>query len=448
MPSQVFLMHFFMSISSPDSAGLMMPYTLDDSDLTGLSLSSGIPNNNFLEFESTGLPGFLIPSDQISDPSRDDGTSSPHGPMITSPSHADGNYPSWHSFGSSPSSGVADDERPVSPGELLPRSSPEMVPSSNLLYFTPPLGFRYHPHMQTHRASAPDGLEHEQNRKMDDEDELRVSAGEIFRSGSLASDFSPSCSSSMAATMGVNPVHVNAMIGRSGSMPNSGVSDDLLGSLSDPFRGSWWAQPDEAESSSRVTTGMSSTAETSLLQSVRASMSMDRSVSGGFLSSPEREAEMNAERLARTIFAPPGYAPLTQPPRSTQAFSPTGRKTRGAAPSRTPRRQGGPMMSSPSRAGKLSRVFLEEPDYSLLPTKRSRGRRPPVSPDVGLPMADGSVAVGAGMQAVPGGQAFDPSLNPCSEAVKFCELTKTGKPKKIFVCQVRGCGKCFKLSHN
>ncbi|EGG07731.1 uncharacterized protein MELLADRAFT_85527 [Melampsora larici-populina 98AG31] len=88
----------------------------------------------------------------------------------------------------------------------------------------------------------------------------------------------------------------------------------------------------------------------------------------------------------------------------------------------------------------------EEMDFEMMPTKRSRGRRPPVSPEVGLPMLiDGNLDLKKlGMQAVPGGQAFDPSLNPNSDVVKFCELTKTGKPKKIFVCQVRGCGKCFK----
>lgn len=108
--------------------------------------------------------------------------------------------------------------------------------------------------------------------------------------------------------------------------------------------------------------------------------------------------------------------------------------------------------SKPIKQFEVSNLHLTptELNYDLMPTKRSRGRRPPVSPEVGLPMSiDGNLDLKKlGMQSVPGGQAFDPSLNPNSDVVKFCELTKTGKPKKIFVCQVRGCGKCFKRSEH
>ena len=100
------------------------------------------------------------------------------------------------------------------------------------------------------------------------------------------------------------------------------------------------------------------------------------------------------------------------------------------------------MTASAQRPVKTGRHLFGITDYTSLPTKRSRGRRPVMSHDVGLADAHGRLA--DCVQSVPGGSAFDPTLNPEAAAVEFCETTKTGKPKKIFVCKVAGCGKVFK----
>lgn len=66
----------------------------------------------------------------------------------------------------------------------------------------------------------------------------------------------------------------------------------------------------------------------------------------------------------------------------------------------------------------------------LLPTKRSRGRRPVVSPELNL----------------------DPNIESTTAAtnaqISFSGLTKTGKAKKIFVCRVPGCDKCFRRTEH
>ncbi|KAI5481565.1 zinc finger, C2H2-type protein [Pseudohyphozyma bogoriensis] len=67
-------------------------------------------------------------------------------------------------------------------------------------------------------------------------------------------------------------------------------------------------------------------------------------------------------------------------------------------------------------------------EFAMMPTKRSRGRRPPCSPDLVL--------------------AADPNANPSEAQIRYCGVTKTGKPKKIFLCKVPGCGKCFKRSEH
>ncbi|MBW0495446.1 hypothetical protein O181_035161 [Austropuccinia psidii MF-1] len=129
----------------------------------------------------------------------------------------------------------------------------------------------------------------------------------------------------------------------------------------------------------------------------------------------------------------------------------------GSEPSPTPPQTSSRSSESPTKPFKskarsslssrlFSRSSMNNFDYSKLPTKRSRGRRPIVSPELGLPIPDGRLLIG--LQSVPGGQAFDPSLNPNADTVKFCELTKTGKRKKIFICQVKACGKCFKRSEH
>lgn len=66
----------------------------------------------------------------------------------------------------------------------------------------------------------------------------------------------------------------------------------------------------------------------------------------------------------------------------------------------------------------------------MLPTKPSRGRRPVVSPELNLdPTVDSATA-------------------STMQQVTFTGLTKTGKPKKIFVCRVPGCDKCFRRSEH
>lgn len=75
----------------------------------------------------------------------------------------------------------------------------------------------------------------------------------------------------------------------------------------------------------------------------------------------------------------------------------------------------------------LSQGFLP---LHMLPTKRSRGRRPVVSPALDI----------------------DPNLASTTastlQQVSFTGLTKTGKPKKIFVCRVPGCENCFRRSEH
>jgi len=68
--------------------------------------------------------------------------------------------------------------------------------------------------------------------------------------------------------------------------------------------------------------------------------------------------------------------------------------------------------------------------WHMLPTKRSRGRRPVISPDLDI----------------------DPTIDSTTastlQQVSFTGVTKTGKPKKIFVCRVPGCDKCFRRSEH
>jgi len=67
---------------------------------------------------------------------------------------------------------------------------------------------------------------------------------------------------------------------------------------------------------------------------------------------------------------------------------------------------------------------------SMMPTKRSRGRRPIISPELDLD------------------QSVESTTASTSAQLKFSGVTKTGKPKKIFVCRVPGCDKCFKRSEH
>lgn len=73
----------------------------------------------------------------------------------------------------------------------------------------------------------------------------------------------------------------------------------------------------------------------------------------------------------------------------------------------------------------------DEETMKSMMTKRSRGRRPPAQAEL---IHDPDVD--------------DPNLNPTEAQIAYCGLTKTGKPKKIFLCKVPACGKCFKRSEH
>jgi len=60
-------------------------------------------------------------------------------------------------------------------------------------------------------------------------------------------------------------------------------------------------------------------------------------------------------------------------------------------------------------------------DFSSLPTKKSRGRRPPTAPELQI----------------------DEQANESGDT-EYAGLTKTGKPKKIWLCKVSDCGRVFK----
>ena len=66
----------------------------------------------------------------------------------------------------------------------------------------------------------------------------------------------------------------------------------------------------------------------------------------------------------------------------------------------------------------------------MMPTKRSRGRRPVISPE--LDLAPDIEHTTASNQA----------------QVQFSGVTKTGKPRKIFVCRVPECDKCFRRAEH
>ncbi|KAM0754914.1 hypothetical protein T439DRAFT_377320 [Meredithblackwellia eburnea MCA 4105] len=74
-------------------------------------------------------------------------------------------------------------------------------------------------------------------------------------------------------------------------------------------------------------------------------------------------------------------------------------------------------------------ILPSDDEFARMPTKRSRGRRPPCSPDL--------IVAGE-----------DPNENPSEAQIRYCGVTKTGKPKKIFLCKVPQCGKCFKRSEH
>lgn len=345
----------------------------------------------------------------------------------------------WQSFRSN-SSSFEDDQNqvPLSPTEMAAmRSSPPCITHSSDLYFNSSPLYRYSqagpgpipPYAQsvsmpsyTDSASLPPYSEPPLSIVLSQSPTL-------LRNGSATSDFSnpPSVNST-----GVNPIHVNPL-----SQPMT-PPDDIFAPINDPFHQSWWGNQNHHSNVESLV----NSARTSLDPCIQNSTDADVGVGiSSIFSQPLNLSTSSPTALKSSTNSSSPYSIPSQakPPPSPSFHIPL--KTR-----RTSHRSN---LSNHQRntASKISnRPFLIEPDYSRLPTKRSRGRRPPISPDLGLPIPDGHLSIG--LQSVPGGQAFDPNLNPNAETVKYCELTKTGKPKKIFICQVKGCGKCFKRSEH
>ncbi|GAA5998241.1 uncharacterized protein JCM10292_001066 [Rhodotorula paludigena] len=119
---------------------------------------------------------------------------------------------------------------------------------------------------------------------------------------------------------------------------------------------------------------------------------------------------LTRRRINSTIFHPPPQAML-----APGSFSPSGSAI-GA------RRKA----DDPS---KVTPLMPTDDEFAKLPTKRSRGRVPPVSSKLKL---DG----------------VNPDAGPTEEQIAYVGTTKSGRAKKIFLCKVPGCGKCFKRSEH
>ena len=71
-------------------------------------------------------------------------------------------------------------------------------------------------------------------------------------------------------------------------------------------------------------------------------------------------------------------------------------------------------------------------DYKRMVTKSTRGRHPRGISDLGIPAA----------------LANDPSAPPTMEQLQFAGLTKTGHPKRVYVCKAPDCERVFKRSEH
>ncbi|TKA58470.1 hypothetical protein B0A53_00209 [Rhodotorula sp. CCFEE 5036] len=71
-------------------------------------------------------------------------------------------------------------------------------------------------------------------------------------------------------------------------------------------------------------------------------------------------------------------------------------------------------------------------DYKRMVTKTARGRHPRGISDLGIPAA----------------LANDPSAPPTMEQLQFAGLTKTGHPKRVYVCKAPNCERVFKRSEH
>jgi len=397
---------------------------VDCSDLGGLQFQSSVVDHAFVGFEPTFNFQEHHHSDHELDEERSNHCSptelspfSPHQQQAGQENHVQFHtqqQTGWRSFRSN-SSALEDDQtqQPLSPTEMaaLRSSPPCLTHSSNVYFGSSPLG-----QYNESGSIPPLAVELSQSPTM-------------LRTGSTASDFSTGSSVNSA---GVNPIHVNPL-----SQPVT-PQDDIFAPLSDPFHQNWWTNQNESHSVESLVTSLRASIGQPLVQN-----SADHEVGARMPSIFAQPLKMpnssSGDQNNSRCTSSPYSLPQNKPPQSPSYHFPA--KTRRAS------HRSSLSTHTRSTSSKISsRPFLIEPDYSRLPTKRSRGRRPPISPDLGLPIPDGHLSIG--LQSVPGGQAFDPNLNPNAETVKYCELTKTGKPKKIFICQVKGCGKCFKRSEH
>ncbi|SGZ16843.1 BQ5605_C020g09072 [Microbotryum silenes-dioicae] len=86
-----------------------------------------------------------------------------------------------------------------------------------------------------------------------------------------------------------------------------------------------------------------------------------------------------------------------------------------------------PGVAASAPPGKLAGIPTDD-EFMQLPTKRSRGRRPPSSPELLFPS--------------------NPNIDPNEALIAYSGVTKTGKPRKIFLCKVPDCNKIFKRSEH
>lgn len=394
----------------------------DGGDLSALAFQSSVVDQALMGFE----PGFQFQEHHHSDHELDDDRSncrskefspfSSHQQQIGQEHQIqiDSHQQSgWHSFASN-SSILEDEQRPLTPNEMatIRSSPPHLAHPSNLYFNSSPLYSTY-----TESGSLPPlAIDLSQSPTM-------------IRTGSNASEFS---TGSSVNSNGVNPIHVNPL-----SQPLT-PQDDLFAPLTDSFHQPWWGNQQDSPSVESLVNNVTASMSASLQNAT------DHEVGVRMPSIFSQHLKVSSGSAGDSNNSVHSVSPYQLPPQSKAPRSPSfhlPNKTR-----RSSHRTNLPNHHRSNHSKISSRPFLVDPDYSRLPTKRSRGRRPPISPDLGLPIPDGHLSIG--LQSVPGGQAFDPNLNPNAETVKYCELTKTGKPKKIFICQVKGCGKCFKRSEH
>ncbi|GAA6034896.1 hypothetical protein JCM8097_009356 [Rhodosporidiobolus ruineniae] len=134
----------------------------------------------------------------------------------------------------------------------------------------------------------------------------------------------------------------------------------------------------------------------------------DAEADGDFTEGPKAPKK----RVASTIFHPTPQAMLAPGVALPSAGALAARKGRSAP-----------------FPGTNSPALPTDDEFRRMPTKRSRGRRPPCTPDLDV-------------------DAVDPNAEPSDALLSYVGTTKTGKVKKAFLCKVPGCGKVFKRSEH